>query len=60
APVDEVFSYKKVDADLTECARIFSSVNCAICGEAAPEHKIRVQEGKQVCLDCFQEYTRGW
>jgi len=25
-----------------------------------PEHKIRIQEGKMLCLDCYDEYTRGW
>lgn len=60
APVDEVFDCKAVEPPLPERARIFSSIQCEECGEAAPEHKIRLQEGKRVCLDCFREYTRGW
>ncbi len=60
APVDEVFDYKEVEAHIPEPARIFSSVTCEKCGESAPEHKIRLQQGKQVCLDCYQEYSRGW
>jgi formylmethanofuran dehydrogenase subunit E len=60
APVDEVFDCKKVDIPPPERARIFSSVLCEECGEAAPEHKIRLKEGKRVCLDCFENYDRGW
>jgi formylmethanofuran dehydrogenase subunit E len=60
APVDEVFDCKEVQINLPESARIFSSIVCDNCGESAPEHKIRLQEGKNVCLDCFREYTRGW
>jgi formylmethanofuran dehydrogenase subunit E len=60
APVDEVFDCKLVDITLPEHARLFSSVVCEVCGETAPEHKIRLQENKKVCLDCFREYNRGW
>ena len=60
APVDEVFDYREVNIPAPEEARSFPSVICAICGESAPEHKIRMQEGKQVCLDCVRDYDRGW
>lgn len=60
APVDEIFDCQTVEVKLPEQARLFSSVVCQVCGEAAPEHKIRLQQGKTVCLDCFQEYSRGW
>lgn len=60
APVDELFDCKTVEADRPEPARIFSSVACEGCGESAPEHKIRLQQGQKLCLDCFREYTRGW
>ncbi len=60
ASVDEVFNFMKPAFDLPETARIFTSVVCEICGESAPEHKVRLQDGKKVCLDCFKEYGRGW
>jgi len=60
AAVDDLFECKEVKITLPEQARIFSSVVCEKCGESAPEHKIRMQEGKQVCLDCFRDYSRGW
>jgi formylmethanofuran dehydrogenase subunit E len=60
APVDEVFDCRKVEISLPKRARIFSSVICEQCGEAASENKIRLWEGKRVCLDCFENYDRGW
>ena len=60
APVDEIFDCKEVNITLPERARLFSSVICEECGESAPEHKMRLQDGKRVCLGCFREYTRGW
>ncbi len=60
APVDEVFIVGTPSFELPETARIFKTVICESCGEGAPEPKIRLQEGKKVCLDCFRSYSRGW
>ena len=60
APADEVFSVGEPRFELPESARIFKTVICESCGEGAPEHKIRLQDGKTVCLDCFKTYSRGW
>ncbi len=60
APVDEIFDCQPVDVSLPERARLFPSISCETCGESAPEHKIRLQQGKKVCLSCYEEYTRGW
>ena len=60
APIDEIFDCREVDIEIPERARLFTSVACEKCGESASEHKIRLQEGKKVCLGCFQEYNRGW
>lgn len=60
AAVDEIFSFSQPSFKLPERARIFTSIACEACGENAPEHKMHLQDGKIVCLDCFKEYTRGW
>lgn len=60
SPVDELFECREVNITLPERARMFSSVICESCREAAAENKIRLQEGKLLCLDCYQEYSRGW
>jgi formylmethanofuran dehydrogenase subunit E len=59
APIDEVFSVGEPSFELPEPARHFSTITCQLCGEGAPEHKIRLQDGKTVCLDCFKAYDRG-
>lgn len=60
APMDEVFSFGEPRYEVPEQARLFATTVCEICGEGAPEHKMRLQDGKKVCLDCFQDYVRGW
>ncbi len=60
APAEEVFTFGKPSFQLPERARLFRTVICEQCGEGAPEHKIRLQDGKKVCLDCFKDYSRGW
>lgn len=58
AALEEIFDFKEPAFALPEKAKIFTTVICEACGEGAPEHKIRLREGKKVCLDCFQEYSR--
>lgn len=60
APAEEVFFMGIPSYDLPEQARLFKTIVCESCGEGAPEHKIRLQDGKNVCLDCFRDYSRGW
>lgn len=60
APLEELFDLKVPTYEVPVSARIFTSVVCENCGESAPEHKMRLQEGKKVCLDCFENYSRGF
>lgn len=60
APYTEVFDVGQPKFELPETARIFKSVKCDVCGETAPDYKMRLQEGKTVCMDCFNAYSRGW
>lgn len=60
APIEELFDFKMPNYEIPDKAQIFSSIECELCGESASENKIRLQEGKKVCLDCFHEYSRGW
>lgn len=59
APVGEIFDIGVPKFEIPEGARRFATVICEECGEGAPEHKIRLQKGKKVCLDCFKAYDRG-
>jgi len=60
APVEELFTFSKPNFELPEVARLMPSVNCESCGEETAENMIRIQDGKSLCLDCYQEYNRGW
>lgn len=56
--VDDVFTFSTPTFEPPIKARLFTSVKCESCGESAPEHKIRLKDGKKVCLDCFVDYSR--
>lgn len=60
APAEDVFLIKKPEYDFPERARLFKTVVCSKCGEGAPEHKIRMEDGEPVCLDCYTDYERRW
>lgn len=60
APLDQVFSVQEVEKELPEKARIFLSLTCEKCGEIAAENRMRLEEGKKLCLDCYRGYERGW
>lgn len=60
ANLEDIFEFKAPHFSLPHKARIFASQICEICREAVPEHKMRIQDGKKVCLDCFHDYGRGW
>lgn len=59
-PLEELFTIKKPDYEPPSKARIFDSITCELCGESTAEPMIRLKEGKKVCLDCYDEYGRGW
>ncbi len=57
-PEDEILTVKKVNIEIPKKARIFDSLCCQECGEYFMESRARIQNGKVVCLDCFDEYKR--
>ncbi|NMA86757.1 MAG: formylmethanofuran dehydrogenase [Tissierellia bacterium] len=60
APEENVFKIENIHIKLPEKARLFNNIICEECNESTAEHKIRIQEGRKLCLDCYDEYTRGW
>lgn len=60
ASKNEICQIKEPTFDVPEKAKIFNSVKCETCGEAAREDLIRFQGEKQVCLDCFKDYSRSY
>jgi len=59
-PDEELLVVRRVRPDVPERARLFTSVQCEACGEKMAESRARLQDGKVVCLECFEEYNRGW
>lgn len=56
----EIFKITTPQMEDPKKARLFTTIVCEACGEGTPEHKIRLENGKKVCLDCCETYTRGW
>ncbi|WP_092487265.1 FmdE family protein [Desulfoscipio geothermicus] len=59
-PEEQFCKVEKIDFKMPSKARIFPSVQCSRCGEYVMEPRARVRDGQFVCLDCFEDYTRGW
>ena len=57
---EELFSTKAPNFALPERARIFDSFACESCGEVTMEPRLRLVDGKKVCLACAEPYQRGW
>lgn len=57
-PPEEMFVASPPRIPLPERARIFRSVPCSCCKEITAENRIRFQEGKPVCPDCYVHYDR--
>ena len=60
SPAEELFEYKKPSFELPHKARLFSSYGCEKCGESTAELFLRIQDGKKICTDCYESYSRGW
>ncbi len=59
-PEEDFCQVKEIDFSFPSKARIFPSVECSQCGEVVMEPRARLRDGKAVCLDCFNDYSRGW
>lgn len=59
-PEEEVSKVEWVNIKLPERAKIFNSIQCEKCGEYFMEARGRLENGKKVCLECFEEYSRRW
>jgi formylmethanofuran dehydrogenase subunit E len=49
-PIDELFIARGVKPEIPVKAKIFTSVQCASCGEMVAEHRARVRNGTFVCI----------
>jgi len=58
--VKDLFDFKKPSFQLPEKAHIFNSIACESCGEVTMEPRLRLVDGRKLCLDCSHPYHRGW
>ena len=52
APESDIMTITRVKIDEPEPARIHTSVVCEKCGERVMETRVRVKEGKKLCIPC--------
>ena len=55
AASEEIFDFGEAPFPLPEEAKIYSSHNCAVCGERTAEPWLRVKDGRLLCLDCLEQ-----
>jgi len=51
-PLEEQFLIRQLTVTLPPPARRFATVTCSGCGEGVMEPRVRVVEGRMVCLAC--------
>lgn len=54
-PADELFSVSETTQTPPKKAGIHTSIECADCGEAAMETRIRKFGGRDLCIPCFEK-----
>ena len=57
-PYADLFDVVMPAYDAPGEARMFDSQICSACGEKTGEYGLRIQDGKPVCLDCYDAYDR--
>jgi formylmethanofuran dehydrogenase subunit E len=51
----ELLTIRRGEIALPLEARIYPSIRCAVCGEKVMEPRLRITNGKMVCLPCFEK-----
>ena len=56
-PDEEVFDIEKINIVVPAYAQMHPSMKCTVCGEFVMEPRIRIKDGRPVCIPCSgQEY----
>ncbi len=55
ASLEDLFAVEDIDVPPVRPARILKSITCDSCGEKTMETRIRLFEGKSLCIPCFLE-----
>lgn len=54
-PDDKIFNIEHIEEKIPDKASIFKSIKCQNCGEMVSEHRIKLKNGKNLCIPCFNE-----
>ncbi len=54
APLGALFDIQPVEPRIPAKARIYDSVQCEACGELVMEPRIRLMDGRKLCIPCFE------
>lgn len=54
ASLFDLFTLEKIDTPPARPARILNSLECETCGEMTMESRVRIFDGKHMCVPCFQ------
>lgn len=54
ADLDDLFSMEKITVPPVKPARILKSIQCGNCKEMVMESRVRLFDGKSLCIPCFQ------
>lgn len=58
SPYELLFAASPAKEEIPVKARIFKNCVCDDCGEVTAEAMMRLQDGKKLCLDCYEPYER--
>jgi formylmethanofuran dehydrogenase subunit E len=56
----DLMEVKKGRAVLPPEAELYRSIDCAACGEKVAEPKVRMRNGKMLCIPCFEGKGESW
>lgn len=54
-PPEDIFDIQRVEIELPPKASMHPSVECSECGEMVSEHRVRIKNGVNVCIPCFEK-----
>jgi formylmethanofuran dehydrogenase subunit E len=55
---EDLFTIKKGRMELPDEAEIYPSLRCSLCGEKVMKPRVKVLDGKVVCIPCFEKDTK--
>jgi len=55
-PLEQLFEVQNIEPLIPAKARICESIQCEACGEMVMETRIRLMNGRKLCIPCFEHH----